>query len=70
MNQHPTNTINLLLYIWYGIGIGGLALTLYIIMKTKNKIQNSKIEQFVAEFKEKHKTREDIMKLEFELGID
>ncbi len=41
-----------------------------ITMKTKNKIQNAKIDQFVAEFTGKYKTKEDLMNLQYELGID
>lgn len=39
-------------------------------MKTKNKIQNAKLDIFVAEFTDKYKTKEDILELEYELGID
>lgn len=32
-------------------------------MKTKNKIQNAKLDIFVAEFTDKYKTKEDILDL-------
>ena len=38
--------------------------------KLKSKIQSSKLDTFVAEFTSKYKTKEDLMKLQYELGID
>lgn len=32
-------------------------------MKTKNKIENSKLDSFVAEFTDKYKTKQDLMEL-------
>lgn len=39
-------------------------------MKTKNKIENSKLDSFVAEFTDKYKTKQDLMELQYQLGID
>lgn len=39
-------------------------------MKTKNKIKNSKLDSFVAEFTSKYPSIKELEGLEFELGID